>query len=349
MTDVHHGQVLANLLEITVIIPTYNGARFIAEAIRSVCDQTIPAKEIIVVDDCSIDDTVSRVSDIGRDSRIPIRTISLPKNSGGPAHPINVAVAAATTELVAVLDQDDVYASDILELVTKAFSAATGCSMAFYWRGDVTDPNGAPTQSPSLRSEIVALGVQQDGFWKLPANSLTPHIISAGMFVYGYPGFVFRKSLWSLKGGVDESLRIASDMDFFHYLSQQGEIALIPRVGYLRRDHDSNVSNNTSLMFYEIGLVTGRTVTPTGRQPQDAKLIKLATDKILDLAYWFREAHYYSQSADLYRLAGRISNRRLVTFVSLLRLLMHRTVARALRRDPILCRYTENRIPTATN
>jgi glycosyltransferase involved in cell wall biosynthesis len=67
---------------ISVVVPTYNGAAFIAEALASVFAQTLPPREIIVADDCSTDDTPTIVKHIASDSPLPIRLIRLEDNSG---------------------------------------------------------------------------------------------------------------------------------------------------------------------------------------------------------------------------------------------------------------------------
>lgn len=90
--------------KISVIIPTYNRAGKIEQAIQSVIKQTYQKLEILVVDDGSTDDTEAVVASIP-DERI--RYIKLPENSGGPALPRNVGVENAEGSLIAFLDSDD--------------------------------------------------------------------------------------------------------------------------------------------------------------------------------------------------------------------------------------------------
>src|SRR4051794_6385105 len=85
---------------ITAIIPCYNAEPFLAEAIESVLCQTRPVGEIIVVDDCSTDESV-RVA-----SRYGVKLLRTGCNSGH-ATARNLGIAAAQGELIAWLDADD--------------------------------------------------------------------------------------------------------------------------------------------------------------------------------------------------------------------------------------------------
>ncbi|MCG7333021.1 glycosyltransferase family 2 protein [Salinicoccus roseus] len=90
---------------ISVITPAYNSERFIKDAIQSVMDQTYQNWEMIIVDDCSSDDTVKYVKDMQKqDDRI--RLISLEENSGS-AIARNTALGKAYGRYVAFLDSDD--------------------------------------------------------------------------------------------------------------------------------------------------------------------------------------------------------------------------------------------------
>lgn len=89
---------------ISVIIPTYNRSKALVKAIKSVLGQTIEDYEIIVVDDCSTDDTENIVRGL-KDKRI--RYIKLDKNSGGSMLPRKIGIENATSKYIAILDDDD--------------------------------------------------------------------------------------------------------------------------------------------------------------------------------------------------------------------------------------------------
>jgi glycosyltransferase involved in cell wall biosynthesis len=97
---------------VSVIIPVFNRAGVIIEAIRSVQAQTYQAFEIIVIDDCSPDDPVKALERMALRNLVVVR---LAKNSGGGVAR-NVGVSKATGELVAFLDSDDLWAPNKLQV-----------------------------------------------------------------------------------------------------------------------------------------------------------------------------------------------------------------------------------------
>ena len=92
---------------VSIITPSFNSAKFIAETIQSVQNQTYQHWEMIIVDDCSSDETVSIIQEIAnKDSRIQL--IKLEKNSGtGIAR--STALEKATGKFIAFLDADDLW------------------------------------------------------------------------------------------------------------------------------------------------------------------------------------------------------------------------------------------------
>ena len=88
---------------VSVIIPTYNRANYVAEAITSALAQTQPPREVIVVDDGSTDDTANALAGFG--DRIQVIT----QSNGGSSAARNAALSVAQGEFVAWLDSDDVW------------------------------------------------------------------------------------------------------------------------------------------------------------------------------------------------------------------------------------------------
>jgi glycosyltransferase involved in cell wall biosynthesis len=97
--------------KVSVIIPTYNGARLLGEAIQSVLDQTYPDFELIVVNDASPDNT-SEIMPRFDDPRI--RYIVHEKNQGVDRSRYT-GLSASTGEIIAFLDQDDFFHPEKLE------------------------------------------------------------------------------------------------------------------------------------------------------------------------------------------------------------------------------------------
>ena len=94
---------------ISVIIPVFNGEKFIAEAIKSVLGQDYDSLEVIVVDDGSKDNTAEIVKSFGNDVTYYF------KENGGPSSARNLALEVASGFFMAFLDHDDVFVEGAIE------------------------------------------------------------------------------------------------------------------------------------------------------------------------------------------------------------------------------------------
>ena len=102
---------------VSVVIPAFNAQAFIANAVHSAQVQTLSDIEIIVIDDVSSDDTAKIVLDLSRkDQRI--RYAKMATNSG-PGASRNLGLALSRGEWVALLDVDDSFHPDRLEMLTS--------------------------------------------------------------------------------------------------------------------------------------------------------------------------------------------------------------------------------------
>lgn len=110
---------------ISIVMPLYNQANVVGEAIRSVINQTFQDWELIVVDDCSTDNSKDVVKTfIYNDSRI--RLVELSSNTGSPIVPRNQGITVAEGEYILPLDADDVLYPDCLTLLYQAMSMNLG-------------------------------------------------------------------------------------------------------------------------------------------------------------------------------------------------------------------------------
>jgi glycosyltransferase involved in cell wall biosynthesis len=110
---------------ISVVIPVYNGAEFISSAIRSVLRQTLPASEVIVVDDGSTDGS----ADIALEFGAPVKVLRLPHQGGAAA--LNAGLAEANGDLLAFLDADDLWSEDKLGLQSAIITFDDSCDAVF--------------------------------------------------------------------------------------------------------------------------------------------------------------------------------------------------------------------------
>lgn len=137
---------------VSIITPMYNAKRYIAQTIQSVLAQTYPDWEMIIVDDCSTDDSPAIVQEFARaDQRI--RYFRQPEN-GGIACARNTAIGFATGKYIAFLDSDDLWKPEKLER-QLAFMRRIGAHFC-HTACEVIDADGALTGQVRHVPEMVA-------------------------------------------------------------------------------------------------------------------------------------------------------------------------------------------------
>ena len=132
---------------VSIIMPSYNTAKFISETIESVLAQTYPDWELIIVDDCSTDDTDAVVRPYLADDRI--RYIKNEKNSGA-AVSRNRALREAKGKWIAFLDSDDLWLPEKLEKQI-AFMEKNNCRFSYTNYIEIDEnsvPNGRSVTGP---------------------------------------------------------------------------------------------------------------------------------------------------------------------------------------------------------
>jgi glycosyltransferase involved in cell wall biosynthesis len=101
---------------VSIVIPVFNAQKHIENTINSVLKQTYSNWELIIIDDCSTDNSFSIVRNKYNDSD-KIRIIKLDNNSGGPAKPRNIGIRNSNGEFIAFLDQDDIWDTNKLSQI----------------------------------------------------------------------------------------------------------------------------------------------------------------------------------------------------------------------------------------
>ncbi|HMO35189.1 MAG TPA: glycosyltransferase family A protein [Gemmatales bacterium] len=288
----------------TVIIPVYNGERFLREAVESVWKQTQLPAEIIVVDDCSTDGSRELIQRLAVDSPVPMRLIQLPRNSGGPAQPINIGIREAKTEYLAVLDQDDIFHPARLYTHQIALNTVPEASVVFGLAASTTSPDDV-LQPASTRSELLfnseAVTSADAQLFNITSRQVTELLLLLGNFTYGFPGFSFRREKVTTSA-VDVKLRICGDFQLLFYLATQGPFVFHNSVSYWRRLHNENLTCNNLLMNYEDAMLRIQSLKKNNWVSETAK--NIAEAKITGLAYWLREAGYPIKSMMLYARLG---------------------------------------------
>jgi glycosyltransferase involved in cell wall biosynthesis len=114
---------------VSVVVANYNYGRFLPDAAQSVMDQTYSNWELIICDDGSTDASLKIAQKLAcRDSRIKV----LAKENGGQASAWNYAVEHSNGEILALLDADDLFRSDKLELVVQTFQEQPRVGLVYH-------------------------------------------------------------------------------------------------------------------------------------------------------------------------------------------------------------------------
>lgn len=213
--------------EVSVLIPSYNHAHYLVYALDSVVSQSFSNWEAIVIDDGSTDDT-QRVTAQFDDQRI---TYIYQENQGLSAAR-NTGIRAAKSEIIALLDADDIWRDDYLEMMLAPLDSQPE-AVAVYCGFQYIDENGQDVGIPSLK--IVPPSEFRD-YFAAHGNWLVPS------------GVVFRKEIAEKEGCFDESLRAVEDAYLWSKMSDRGPFVGIPLplVGYRR--HDANMSSDPQRM-----------------------------------------------------------------------------------------------------
>lgn len=102
---------------IDVIIPVYNSSSTLRRTLESLVSQTCPDFNVIIVDDCSTDDSISIAEQF-----LPLLNLSILRSnacSGGPATPRNIAISYSKADYICFLDSDDIFHPQKIEIVSS--------------------------------------------------------------------------------------------------------------------------------------------------------------------------------------------------------------------------------------
>lgn len=134
---------------ISVIIPAYNREAYLAEAVQSALDQTLPPGEIIVVDDGSTD----RTGEIARSFGGIVRCIR--QDNQGVAYARNTGVAASCGEWIAFLDSDDLWVARKLEWQMAYLSEHSEIDLLFGQMKPFLSPELTPDSTSKFDEKIM--------------------------------------------------------------------------------------------------------------------------------------------------------------------------------------------------
>jgi len=202
---------------VSVIVPVFNGERFVREAVENILSQDYPSLEIIIVDDGSTDKTADIVN------QLPYEIRYFNQGNNGPAAARNKGIKEATGEYIAFLDVDDLWPKTSIRMLVKELSESENvdvihgyAQMAYY--NPVThtyEYSGNPTES-------------------------FPHYIGAALY---------RKTVFTQAGLFDTTLLFGEDTDWFTRAQELNlNIKRLEDVTLIVRRHGRNITHDKGLI-----------------------------------------------------------------------------------------------------
>ena len=251
-------------VEISVVIPVYNGAQFIAAAIESALSQSLKVLECIVIDDGSQDGTAEVADAFGP----PVRVVRQPRQGVASARNRGIALAGGTH--VAFLDADDVWLPGKLERQLAALESA----------GARTTICGLFVTDLDLRIVGEQRGWIEGGL--------------RGLLSFQYGGLcgstlLASRALLERVGGFDLRLSTSADWEILARLFLEGPVAVVEEPLALYRKHGGNMHRNVAAMEHDMLLAfdavfTDRRLDPTLKA--DERGYRAILHKILSGSYY---------------------------------------------------------------
>jgi hypothetical protein len=205
---------------VSIVLPTYNGERYLRESVESCLRQTFPAWELILVDDASTDRTPAIIAEyMARDPRV--RAVRNPTNRKLPGS-LNVGFAQARGAFLTWTSDDNCYRPHALaEMV--GFLQANPAVDIVYADLTVIDERGAP------------LGPGPVCPWAGPLEQLPFRNVVGACFLY-------RRAVQERLGGYAEDLALVEDYDFWLRASVEFRLARLEKDLYLYRWHPQSLT-----------------------------------------------------------------------------------------------------------
>ena len=276
------------MVKVSIIIPAYNGDRYIEEAIASVLAQTYTDYEIIVVDDGSTDNTPQIVKQYGEQIKYFSQT------NQGVAASRNLGLAKAKGEYIAFLDQDDLFLPHKLtsQVVLLEQNSSLGIANSGW---QIVDRNGKFQSAVEPWHQIPNLTTANLIIWK-------PVFLGA---------MLFRRSWLEQIEKFDPSLEQTPDVDLVIRLAGIGCTAdWVQETTVKYRQHEANASKNTLLQARELDQILERFFNRANVSPEIKKLEANSRYQSLVWSAWrLQQTGRLSEMSDYLNKSGNYSDK----------------------------------------
>jgi glycosyltransferase involved in cell wall biosynthesis len=259
-------------MKISAIIPAYNSAPYIADAIASIRGQTVPVSEIIVVDDGSTDATGEVVNETD-----PAATYIRQENRG-PSAARNRGVESASGDWIAFLDADDQWTPGKTKAQIEALSSSPELRLVASDMSEIDLSGHTITPSVLAKHQLLPFFRGLDG-------RPIPHALVRLMRKNFIPtGTVLVRRDTLLENGLfNTDIRYGEDLELWARIAANHPIACLPEVHMLRRQHGLNATQSTLPLLADLVKVTRSIREACGKQLQQQGV---NPDELVAAALW---------------------------------------------------------------
>lgn len=237
-------------IDVSVVIPVYNGAAYMREAIDSALNQILPPCEVIVVNDGSDDGGKTREIALSYGDRIRY----FEKENGGVSSALNYGIRHMRGDYFSWLSHDDVYTPDKLACEVGALTAAAREKLLISCRASTIDKNSQPVHKKSHSSALPAGEI-------LSGKTVLHHLLRHGTM--NGCCFLIPKAAFEECGLFDESLRYAQDTLMWYRIFSAGyELYIAPDTAVKSRVHAAQQTQTARSLYYHDSVSICRRILP---------------------------------------------------------------------------------------
>lgn len=227
---------------VSVIVPNYNHARFLPRRLESILQQTYQDFELILLDDCSTDDSRSVLSQYADDPRVKMEFNGT--NSGSTFKQWSMGVRLASGKYVWIAESDDYADRRLLGRLVEALEADASVAYA-YCRSWIVDESENKIDYADAYYKYPG-----SAYWKADSccdgKEDCRHRFIYNNVVSNASSAVFRRSVWDRVGGVDETMRTSGDWKLWAAMALTGKVAYVAEALNFYRMHDSTVRSRAA-------------------------------------------------------------------------------------------------------
>jgi glycosyltransferase involved in cell wall biosynthesis len=230
---------------VSIVLPTYNGSRYISQSINSCIDQTYPHWELIIVNDASTDETPEIIERFAhQDPRIHI--VHHEENRRLPAA-LNSGFARARGDYFSWTSDDNLYHPEALEEMVRFLESNPDVDFVYTGITLIDDKGQTIQQVPARPPEML---IVEDAVGAC---------------------FLYRREVHEALNGYDEDLFLAEDMDFFLRATFAFKLQPLQKNLYSYRHHENSLSSTQSERIYRVHEDTIRRVISQVNVSRDIK------------------------------------------------------------------------------